>query len=62
MKSTAESGMNEGVRLYAGTQAGLIAWRSGTNGCQEVGRPFEEASSIIFGCTATVARKLDLTA
>ncbi|HEX6173488.1 MAG TPA: hypothetical protein VF089_05695, partial [Candidatus Binatia bacterium] len=43
--------MSEGVRLYAGTQAGLIIWRSGTNGWQEIGRHFEDRIiDSISGC------------
>ena len=38
--------MSEGVRLYAGTQHGLIVWRSAANGWQEVARHFETVSSI----------------
>jgi hypothetical protein len=34
--------MSEGVRLYAGTQHGLIIWRSTDNGWQEVARHFED--------------------
>ncbi len=49
--------MSEGVRLYAGTQAGLTAWRSGTNGWQEIGRHFEDGIiDSIFGCTTTPER------
>ncbi|HET9883055.1 MAG TPA: hypothetical protein VFS81_14970 [Candidatus Binatia bacterium] len=49
--------MSEGVRLYAGTQAGLIVWRCGTNGWQEVGRHFKDGIiDSIFGCTTTPER------
>ena len=34
--------MSEGVRLYAGTQHGLIVWRSAANGWQEVARHFAD--------------------
>ena len=34
--------MSENVRLYAGTQHGLITWRSTSSGWQEVARHFED--------------------
>ena len=34
--------MSEGVRLYAGTQHGLIIWRLTISGWQEVARHFED--------------------
>lgn len=43
--------MGEGVRLYAGTQHGLIIWKSTGNGWQEVARHFEDGIiDSIFGC------------
>ena len=43
--------MGEGVRLYAGTQHGLIIWRSTDNGWQEVARHFEDGIiDSVFGC------------
>lgn len=49
--------MTEGVRLYAGTQAGLIVWRSGTNGWQEVAHHFKDGIiDSIFGCATTPER------
>ena len=34
--------MNEGVRLYAGTQHGLMVWRSRDNGWEGVARSFAD--------------------
>lgn len=34
--------MSEGVRLYAGTQHGLIVWKSNNGGWEEVGRSFKD--------------------
>ena len=49
--------MSEGVHLYAGTQAGLIVWRSGNDGWQEVARHFEDGIiDSIFGCKTTPER------
>jgi photosystem II stability/assembly factor-like uncharacterized protein len=43
--------MSEGVRLYAGTQHGLMIWRSTGGGWQEVNRTFESGIiDSIFGC------------
>ena len=43
--------MSEGVRLYAGTQHGLIVWRSAANGWQEVARHFADGIiDSIHGC------------
>ena len=43
--------MNEGVRLYAGTQHGLIVWRSKNGGWEEVGRSFKDGIiDSIYGC------------
>lgn len=43
--------MSEGVRLYAGTQHGLIIWRSVNAGWQEVARHFENGIiDSIHGC------------
>src|SRR5690242_21761086 len=43
--------MSEGVRLYAGTQHGLIIWRSANGGWQEVARHFENGIiDSIHGC------------
>jgi photosystem II stability/assembly factor-like uncharacterized protein len=43
--------MSEGVRLYAGTQHGLIIWRSVNAGWQEVARYFENGIiDSIHGC------------
>ncbi|HEV8723802.1 MAG TPA: hypothetical protein VGW77_24560 [Candidatus Binatia bacterium] len=43
--------MSEGVRLYAGTQHGLIIWRSTQTGWQEIGRHFEDGIiDSIHGC------------
>ena len=43
--------MSEGVRLYAGTQHGLITWRSTNNGWEEVARHFEDGIiDSIHGC------------
>jgi len=43
--------MSEGVRLYAGTQHGLIVWRSRNGGWEEVSRGFENGIiDSIHGC------------
>ena len=43
--------MGEEVRLYAGTQHGLIIWRSANGGWQEVARHFENGIiDSIHGC------------
>jgi photosystem II stability/assembly factor-like uncharacterized protein len=43
--------MSEGVRLYAGTQHGLITWRSKNDGWQEVARTFQDGIiDSIHGC------------
>lgn len=43
--------MSEGVRLYAGTQHGLIVWRSKNGGWEEVSRGFEDGIiDLIHGC------------
>lgn len=43
--------MSEGVRLYAGTQHGLIAWKSTSGGWQEVACHFEDGIiDSIHGC------------
>ena len=43
--------MSEEVRLYAGTQHGLIVWRSAANGWQEVARHFADGIiDSIHGC------------
>ena len=43
--------MGEGVRLYAGTQHGLIVWRSKNGGWEEVGRRFKDGIiDSIYGC------------
>ncbi|HEY2988581.1 MAG TPA: hypothetical protein VGL11_12700 [Candidatus Binatia bacterium] len=43
--------MSEGVRLYAGTQHGLIVWRSKNCGWEEVSRGFEDGIiDSIHGC------------
>ncbi|MGZ8532622.1 MAG: WD40/YVTN/BNR-like repeat-containing protein, partial [Candidatus Binatia bacterium] len=43
--------MSEGVRLYAGTQHGLIAWKSTACGWQEVAHHFEDGIiDSIHGC------------
>jgi photosystem II stability/assembly factor-like uncharacterized protein len=43
--------MSEGVRLYAGTQHGLMIWRSAEGGWQEVARHFENGIiDSIQGC------------
>ena len=42
--------MSEGVRLYAGTQHGLIIWRSVNNGWEEVDRFEDGIIDSIFGC------------
>jgi photosystem II stability/assembly factor-like uncharacterized protein len=49
--------MSEGVRLYAGTQHGLLIWRSKNSGWEEVGRHFEDGIiDSIFGCKQTPER------
>ena len=49
--------MSEGVRLYAGTQHGLLIWRSKNSGWEEVGRHFEDGIiDAIFGCKNTPER------
>src|SRR6266542_3090392 len=49
--------MNEGVRLYAGTQHGLIIWRSRQSGWQEIGRHFEDGIiDSIHGCKQSPER------
>jgi photosystem II stability/assembly factor-like uncharacterized protein len=49
--------MAEGVRLYAGTQHGLIVWRSRNNGWEEVGRTFKDGIiDSICGCQKTPER------
>jgi hypothetical protein len=46
-----EGFMSEGVRLYAGTQQGLIVWCSAANGWQEVARHFADGIiDSIHGC------------
>ncbi len=51
--------MSEGVRLYAGTQHGLITWRATDNGWQEVARHFEDGIiDSIFGCKRSPERVL----
>ena len=43
--------MSEGVRLYAGTQHGLIVWRGKNGGWEEVSRGFEDGIiDSIHGC------------
>lgn len=43
--------MSERVRLYAGTQHGLIVWRSKNGGWEEVNRGFEDGIiDSIYGC------------
>ena len=43
--------MSEGVRLYAGTQQGLIVWRSTSSGWEEISRAFENGIiDSIAGC------------
>ena len=43
--------MSEGVRLYAGTQHGLMIWRSANGGWQEVAHHFENGIiDSIHGC------------
>ena len=43
--------MSEGVRLYAGTQHGLIVWHSTDRGWQEAARHFEDGIiDSIHGC------------
>ena len=49
--------MSEGVRLYAGTQHGLLIWRSKNSGWEEVGRHFKDGIiDAIFGCKNTPER------
>ena len=49
--------MSEGVRLYAGTQHGLIIWRSKNDGWDEVSRTFEHGIiDSIFGCKQSPER------
>ena len=49
--------MSEGVRLYAGTQHGLIIWRSTNSGWQEVARHFEDGIiDSIHGCKQSPER------
>ncbi|HEX2229872.1 MAG TPA: hypothetical protein VHM64_22295 [Candidatus Binatia bacterium] len=49
--------MSEGVRLYAGTQEGLIIWRSTQNGWQEVARHFPDGIiDSIHGCAHSSER------
>src|SRR5207237_2544085 len=50
--------MNEGVRLYAGTQHGLFIWRStNNNDWEQVGRTFSDGIvDAIFGCKQTPER------
>lgn len=49
--------MSEGVRLYAGTQHGLIIWRSKNNGWEEVSHTFKEGIiDSIFGCKRSPQR------
>ena len=49
--------MSEGVRLYAGTQHGLITWRSTNRGWQEVARHFEDGIiDSIHGCKQSPER------
>jgi len=43
--------MSEGVRLYAGTQHGLIVWKSNNGGWEEVSRSFKDGIiDSIYGC------------
>ena len=43
--------MTDRVRLYAGTQHGLIVWRSKNGGWEEVSRGFEDGIiDSIYGC------------
>ena len=50
--------MNEGARLYAGTQHGLFIWRStNNNDWEQVGRTFSDGIvDAIFGCKQTPER------
>jgi photosystem II stability/assembly factor-like uncharacterized protein len=49
--------MSEGVRLYAGTQHGLLVWRSRNNGWEEVARSFADGIiDSICGCKKTPER------
>ncbi len=49
--------MSENVRLYAGTQHGLIIWKSTDRGWREVGRQFEDGIiDSIHGCTKSPER------
>jgi hypothetical protein len=49
--------MSEGVRLYAGTQHGLIIWRSTNGGWEQVARHFEDGIiDSIFGCKQSPER------
>jgi hypothetical protein len=49
--------MSEGVRLYAGTQHGLIIWRSKNGGWETVSRNFENGIiDSIFGCQRSPER------
>lgn len=49
--------MSEGVRLYAGTQHGLISWKSVGRNWQEVARHFEDGIiDSIHGCRTTPER------
>jgi photosystem II stability/assembly factor-like uncharacterized protein len=49
--------MSEGVRLYAGTQQGLLIWRSTSTGWQEVNRTFENGIiDSISGCKLSPER------
>ncbi len=49
--------MSEGVRLYAGTQHGLIIWRSTSSGWEEVARTFADGIiDSIYGCRQTPER------
>jgi photosystem II stability/assembly factor-like uncharacterized protein len=49
--------MSEGVQLYAGTQHGLIIWRSTNSGWQEVAHQFEDGIiDSIHGCKESPER------
>lgn len=49
--------MSEGVRLYGGTQHGLIVWRSKNGGWQETNRAFEDGIiDSMAGCRRTPER------
>ena len=49
--------MSEDVRLYGGTQHGLITWRSTNSGWQEVARHFEDGIiDSIHGCKESPER------